>query len=136
MLFVLSSLALAVVYGGNPHAGVRVDRPANDYVHATVWLDRVDVHHCDGSTQPVVVDEEIDAVSTTWVAVPTGDLCALTFVWSSSMTIEGDTFMLSYEGQQTTVVLDDPIAPVALTPYTVLSGSHSGSPPWLLVDVQ
>ena len=138
-LLLLAS-AHATLYFGNPNLGFRVDRPAGDYVAGSVTLDKVRVHHCGGGFTDYEVDSVIDPVAGYTLTIAGGDHCALTFAWASALVIEGHgslgPFTVRYAAGATTVPLSEEIAPVALTPYSVASGSMSGGAPWLLAFVE
>jgi hypothetical protein len=135
MLFAFLSTAHAVVYVGSPTLGFRVDRAAGDYTGSSVVLDKVRVHHCAGGYTDVQVDETLDLVDGATVSIPSGDHCGLTWYWDSALDIDGPTYTVRYAQATTGVTLDDEIPPVALTPYTVVSGTMSGGGPWLLSSI-
>ena len=135
----LLSLALpahALIYLGNPQLGFRVDRPADDYVDGSVVLDKIRVHHCAGGYTDVQVDETIDPVAVIRVAIPAGNHCSITWYWASDLDVDGPAFTVRYAGATTTVTLAADIPPVALSPYSVVSGSMSGGGPWLLSVIE
>lgn len=136
LLSLLSFPARAVVYLGNPTLGFRVDRPADDYVDGSVVLDKVRVHHCAGGSTDVTVEETIDPTVVTWVAVPAGNHCSLTFYWGSDLDVDGPSYTVRYAEATTAVELAAEITPVALAPYSVVAGSMSGGGPWLLAVVE
>lgn len=122
----------AVVYQGNPIAGFHIDRPAGDLVSGTVILTKLRIHDCSGSWTDYPVGATVDPVAGTHVTVSGGDLCGSTWYWGSTMQLYGDNgapFTLSYGAGSTSI----PFAPssVAVSPYTVVSGSASGSGPRL-----
>jgi hypothetical protein len=131
--------AHAVIYTGNPDLGFRVDRPADDYIDGTVDLAKVRVHHCAGGYTDYTVDDTIDPVQVNHVAIAAGNECGLTFYWDSNLDIDGygslGAFTVRYSEATTYVPLSTDIDPVALTPYTVVSGSMSGGSPWLMVSI-
>lgn len=134
------SPAHAVWYIGNPVLDFRVDRPAGDYLEGTVVLDKVRVFHCGGGSTDYEVDETIDPVVVQHVSIDAGNHCALRFFWSSDLDIDGDgslgPFTVRYAEDTTDVTLATDIEPVALTPYSVVSGSMSGGAPWLLTNIE
>lgn len=133
--FALSTDAGAVIYLGNPTLNVRVDRPLGDYVEGTVDFDKVRVHHCAGGYTDYTVAKTIDPVAGYDVDIDAGNHCGVTFFWDSVMDIDGPAYTVRYSGSTTAVTLDTPIDPVALTPYTVISGSMSGGGPQLVVTI-
>jgi hypothetical protein len=138
-MLVLLSLARpadAVIYIGNPEMSFRVDRPQGDYVSGSVDLDKVRVHYCSGSTTDVTVGQTIDPVAGATVPLPAGDLCAVTFYWSTDLDVDGPAYTVRYSGATTTVTLATDIEPVLLSPYSVVSGTMSGGGPWLLVAIE
>ena len=138
MLLVLSLVhsADAMIYLGNPALGFRVDRPAGDYVDGGVVLDKVRVPPCGGGSTDVEIDQTIDPVAVTWVDIPAGDHCAVTWYWATDLDVNGPSYTVRYEGATTSVLLDEEIPPVALTPYSVVSGSMSGGGPWLMSVIE
>ncbi len=132
----LSLPARAVVYTGNPDLGFRVDRPADDYVDGVVLLETIRVHHCGGGFTDVDVDLTIDPVAVTWVPIPAGNHCAVTWFWGSVLDVNGPSWTVRYAEATTTVTLAADIAPKALTPWSVVSGSPSGGGPWLLSIIE
>lgn len=132
----LSAPAGAVVYIGNPALGFRVDRPQDDYVQGVVVLDKVRVHHCGGGYTDVAVGETIDPVQLTFVGLPAGDHCSLTWYWGSALDVDGPSYTVRYAEPTTTVDLDVEIPPKRLAPYSVVSGSMSGGGPWLLSAIE
>lgn len=136
----LAASAHAYVYWGNPDLRFRVDRPADDYVGATVTLDRVRVHHCgSGGSTDYEVDEVIDPVLGFSLPIAGGDHCKVTLYWASTMDIEGSgaagPFVVRYASNATEVTLTQETAPVPLTPYSVVSGTMTGGAPWLLLSI-
>lgn len=134
-LVALGSTAHAFVYVGNPNLGFRVDRPADDYLSGSVVLTKVRVHKCGGGYTDYPVGATVDPVAGGTVPIGAGDLCFATFFWGSTMEIDGPAYSLEVDDSTTTVTLGAEIAPVALTPYEVTSGTMTGGGPWLLVDV-
>ena len=132
--------AHAAWYFGNPVVTFRADRPAGDYVDGSVLLDKLRVHHCGGGYTDYEVDETIDPVAVNQVGIGAGNHCALTFYWASDLDIDGfgglGAFTVRYSEPTTTLVLDADIDPVALTPYSVVSGSMSSGSPWLLANIE
>ena len=139
LLLLTAEKAHAVYYAGNPDMGFRVDRPADDYIDGTVTLDKVRAHHCAGGYTDYPVDDTIDPVQVNHVAIASGNECGLTFYWDSNLDIDGHgnlgDFTVRYAEATTYVALSTDIEPVALTPYTVVSGSMSGGSPWLMVSI-
>jgi hypothetical protein len=131
----VSTTAHAFIYVGNPNLGFRVDRPAGDYVSGSVVLTKVRVHKCGGGYVDYPVGATVDPVAGGSVPIGAGNLCFATFYWGSTMEVDGPAYTLEVEDSTTTVTLGEEISPVALTPYTVVSGTMSGGGPWLLVDV-
>jgi hypothetical protein len=134
-VLLLLSVAHAVVYVGSPTLSFRVDRVADDYIDSSVVLDKVRVHHCAGGSTDVQVDETLDLVAGATVSIPSGDQCGLTWYWDSVLDIDGPSYTVRYAQATTSVTLDDDIPPEALTPYSVVSGTMSGSGPWLLSSI-
>jgi hypothetical protein len=132
--------AHALVYTGNPVLEFRVDRPSDDYLTGSVTLDMVRVHHCGGGSTDYQVDKDIDPVEVNAVAIDAGDHCSITLYWDSTLDIDGDgslgTFTVRYAESTTSMTLSTDIEPVALTPYSVVSGSMSGGSPWLLAKIE
>ncbi|MEZ4240754.1 MAG: hypothetical protein R3F59_32290 [Myxococcota bacterium] len=139
LLAALTPDAHAVWYAGNPVLNFRVDRPSADYVEGTATLTKVRVNHCAGGSTDYTVGS-IDPVATNQLSIAAGNECSLTFFWGSNVDIDGDgslgTFTVRYAQSSTTVTLASTIDPVALSPYSVISGSMSGGSPWLLVDIE
>jgi hypothetical protein len=135
----LATVAQSTIYWGNPNLGFRVDRPAGDYTGGAVTLDRVRIHHCGGGSTDYPVGQTIDPVAGYSLQIAGGDHCSVTLTWSTSMDVEGDgslgSFTVRYGQETTTVELSAEIAPVALTPYSVVSGSMSGGAPWLMMSI-
>jgi hypothetical protein len=131
----LSMDAHAIYYIGNPNLGFKVDRPAHDYVGGSVGLTKVRVHHCGGGYTDYSVGQTIDPVDGYDIPIASGDYCELTFYWSSVMDITGPSYTVRYSESTTSVTLDAPIDPVALMPYSVVSGSMSGAGPSLIVVI-
>lgn len=140
LLSAVATPARAVFYFGNPVLDFRVDRPADDYVEGTVTVDKVRVYHCGGGYTDYPVADTIDPVVVNHVEIDAGDHCGLTFFWSSDLDIDGDgslgAFTVRYEEATTAVTLDTDIDPVALAPYSVVSGSMPGGAPWLLTNIE
>lgn len=140
LLSLFTPSAHAVWYVGNPVLGFRVDRPADDYVDGNVTLDKVQVNHCGGGSTDVAVNDTLDPLVLQTVALPSGNHCSLTFYWGSAMDLDGDgslgEFTVRYAESTTTLTLETDIPPVALTPYSVVSGSMSGGSPWLLANIE
>jgi hypothetical protein len=130
-----STTAHAFIYIGNPNLGFRVDRPAGDYVSGSAVLTKVRVHKCGGGYIDYPVGATVDPVAGGSVPIGAGDLCFATFYWGSVLEIEGPAYTLEVDDATTTVTLGSEIAPVALTPYEVVSGTMNGGGPWLLVEV-
>jgi hypothetical protein len=135
LLLSLALPAQAVIYIGNPVLDFRVDRPAGDYVDGSVTLAKVRVHHCAGGYTDVTVNDALDPVQVYSVAIPAGDQCSLTFYWNSALDVNGPAYTVRYAQSTTAMTLSTDIAPVALTPYSVVSGSMSGGGPWLLASI-
>lgn len=131
----LANVASAVQYVGSPVLTFRVDRPAGDYVEGSVTLTKVRVHHCAGGYTDVSVGQAIDPVQVQEVEIPEGDHCSLTFYWSTDLDIDGPAYTVRYSETTTSVPLSTSIAPVSLSPWTVTSGTMSGSGPWLAADI-
>ncbi|MEQ1567156.1 MAG: hypothetical protein ABMA64_16065 [Myxococcota bacterium] len=131
----IAAHAQAVQYNGTPVITFRVDRPAGDYVEGAATLSKVRVEHCAGGWTDVSVGAAIDPVAPNEVGIPAGDHCGLTFYWSTAVEVDGPAYTVRYSGATTTVPLATDIAPRALSPYTVVSGSMSGGGPWLLVSI-
>ena len=124
--------AEAVVYQGNPTAGFHVDRPAGDLVSGSVSLTKLRIHACNGTWTDYPVGAIVDPVAGYSLVVSGGDLCGATWYWGSAMVLQGNNgaaFTLSY-GAGTTSISFAPSS-AALTPYTVVSGTVSGSGPRL-----
>lgn len=139
-LLALTGPADAVVYQGNPVLRFRVDRTQGDYLEGSSALDKVRVHHCGGGATDVAVGEDLDPVAGFEVAIPAGDHCGLVLFWDGPMDVDGDgslgAFTVRVTAGSTTLTLADPIAPVALAPWSVVSGSMSGGGPWLLASLE
>lgn len=135
LALLLASQAHAVIYTGNPDFGVEVARPAGDYVEGEVYLDKVRIVTCSGSWTDYAFGGTVDPVEGFTVTVAGGNLCAAVFYWGSPMTIDGDgahgAFTVAYDAGTTVVLLDTPVPPEALEPYTVTSGWMDGGGPWL-----
>jgi hypothetical protein len=135
LFFVLPIPAEAVIFIGNPNLDFTVDRPAHDYIDSSVVLDKVRFHYCAGGSTDVQVDETLDLVAGSSVGFSAGDYCGLTFYWDSVLDIDGPGYTVRYSQATTAVTLeDDTPDPVALTPYSVISGSMSGAGPSLYLD--
>lgn len=124
--------AHAVIYAGTPNLGFTVARPQFDYVSGSVYLTKVRVHKCAGGYTDYAVGQTIDPVDGYSLGIASGNYCSLTFYWGSTMEIDGPAYSLEYDEATTTVPLATEIAPVALTPYDVVSGSMTGGGPKLL----
>ena len=122
----LSTEAQAVLWGGVPDIGFHIDRPAGGFTDGDVFVDKLRVHHCDGSFQDYAVNQWVDPVVGYTRRVNGGDLCSATWYWSSDIDINGDNFTLKAWPSSTTVNLETP-KPVEVLPY-----KYSGSPsaPW------
>ena len=138
-LLLLTPKAEAVIYVGNPDLGFRIDRPADDYVGGTVTLTKVRVSHCGGGFTDYAVNQTLDPVAVYTLPIAAGDHCSVTYYWGSALLIDGEgsqgLFTVRYAQATTTVTLKADIDPVALSPYSVVSGSMSGGAPWLLMDI-
>lgn len=119
--------AHAVVYAGNPVITLQLDHPNLAMQNASVWLEEVRIHRCDGTVLALPVDEAVDLVAGVEVDAPPGDYCALTLVWDSAVEGEGGlppgSIAWVYEHPSTHVDLGVAMPPVDLAPYTVLDGS-------------
>lgn len=137
LALLLASQAHAFIYTGNPDFGVEVTRLAGDYVEGEVQLDQVRIVECDGDVITYPVNSKVDPVGGFTLTVVGGDLCGAIFDWGSAMTIDGDgsqgPFTVVFDKATTVVLFDDPIAPKALTPYEVTSGTMTGGGPWLVM---
>lgn len=143
MLLSLSLLALdahAFVFLGNPDVGFRVDRPQGDYVDGSVILEKLRIHHCGGGYTDYTVDKVVDPVEGYDVTISGGDHCYATWFWDSDMEIDGDgvagPYTVEYTGSTATVTLSNDIDWVALSPWSVVSGTMVGGGPKLLTWVE
>lgn len=127
--------ASAVQYNGTPIVTWRVDRPLNDFVGGDVELTKVRVHHCAGGYTDVTVGSSGDPTVHGTFAIPSGNHCALTFVWGSDLEIDGPSYSLVYDAAITFVPLAAELEPKALTPYDVVAGSFSGTP-YLVLTIE
>jgi hypothetical protein len=139
----LLSVPNAPIYGGNPDIDFRVQRVANDLTGGSVELDEIRLHPCDNSGPTVIqMNQTVDPAVGLSVAIPNGTWCAVSFDWDSPMVVNGGpagaTFSLQYAGAATYVPIADngTISPVALSPYTVLSGNPSSGAPKIYVTIE
>lgn len=135
VLVALPCIASAAVFLGNPKVGIRVDRPAGDYVDGDVTLDDLVVHHCGGGSTTYAIDTTFDPVAGAQFAIAAGNHCGLTFHWGSDIVIDGPAYTVEHSASSTSVTIGTEIDPKLLSPCTVTSGSMSGGCPWLLVYV-
>lgn len=98
-------------------------------------LTKIRVHACSTGYTDVTVGQTFDPVVVHSVAIPAGNHCSLTFYWSSDLDIDGPTWTVRYSESTTDVTLATDISPVALSPWTVISGTMPGGSPWLLVSI-
>lgn len=132
--------AHAVIYGGNPELTIWVERSPDDLIDGDVDLTNVKLSVCGGGTTTVSVGAAIDPVAGYTVAIPAGNYCGLTVTWGSVLELTGfgagGAWVGEYDKPSTYFPLASPIAPVALTPFTVTSGVIYGGNPELHAVIQ
>lgn len=121
----------ATLYTGSPKLKLRVDRPQGDYVDGVATVDEVVVYPCGGGSTTYVVDATVDPVVGFIVPIDPGDLCSAEVVWGSSITIDGPAYTVATNPGTTTLVLDEDIPEVLLSPCAVTEGTMSGGCPRL-----
>jgi len=127
----VSAVAEATIYTGSPKLHFRVDRPQHDYVDGDVTLDKVVVNHCGGGSTTYDLDESVEPVGGHTVDIDAGDHCTAVFHWSSNLSIDGPSYTVGHNGSTTTIVFDDTIDEVYLSPCSVTSGTMTGGCPRL-----
>ncbi|MCB9764635.1 MAG: hypothetical protein H6739_32975 [Alphaproteobacteria bacterium] len=128
----------AIIYAGNPHLDLTVQRAEDDLVEGSVDLDKVRLHACAGGTTDYTVEETIDPVDGYGLDIDAGDWCGVTLYWGGVMELDGDNgspFSLEVDHASTYVPLATTINPVDLVPFDVVSGSISGSAPSVRLDI-
>jgi hypothetical protein len=127
--------AHATVYTGNPNIDFHVDRPMqHDLVSGDVTLDHVRVSYCGGGHTDYAVNDVVDPVAGYSLTINGGDLCSVTFAWSTSMYLDGSNFTVGYDATSTTVQVGANMS-ASLSPYRVVSGNPSGGAPVLFVTI-
>lgn len=137
LVALLSIPAHAYIYAGNPDVTAWVSRPASDLGASSADLDFVREHLCGGGTVDVQVDENVDLLDGITIAIPAGNLCALSFHWASAVTTaKSGAWTVSYTESATWVdVSAGPDAYTPLTPFVVNSGTFSGDAPRLVLSI-
>lgn len=136
--FTHPSPAEAIIYAGNPHLDLTVQRAEADLDSGEVDLAKLRLHACGGGYTDHEVDETIDPVAGYGLDIDAGDWCAVTVYWDTAMVLDADNgspFTLEVDHASTYVPLSASIQPVDLVPFDVVSGSVSGSAPSLRVEI-
>lgn len=121
-----ASSASAMTYSGNPDLDFKIDRTQSDFVDGDVYLTKVKIHNCNGSSTVYSVGKWIDPVAGYPVHIQGGDLCGASWYWGSDMDIDGVGFTLEITDNSTYASLD-PIKGVPMLNWSVVSGDMPGS---------
>lgn len=136
-LLLLSSPSDAFIYGGNPELHAHASLPNQDLDFGDAELQAVDLLPCGGGAPThVSVDEHVDPVAGFDVEVPSGDWCAVVFVWDGAWTLESSEVEITINQAATSVDVSTAAGGTSpLSPFTVDSGFIYGGNPELTASI-
>ncbi len=137
-LALLSSVAHAWIFVGNPEGNFKIELPGTQLSYAGATVDYVRVHKCGGGYDQFEVDKTVDLVNGFTVAINPGDLCGVSVKWTGDVEFGGSNWDVTYSEPYTSVTLDGSPSTVwqGLTPFTVTNGDIPSGGPRLVVTVQ
>lgn len=134
-LFALPVTASAGIYGGNPKIMVELERYEDDITVAVADVAQVDVVHCDDTVDEYIVGEEVDLEAGWSLDIDGGDLCRVVIEWDSVIEAESAAWTIEVSRNNTTIPVDGPIPGQVMAPFTVTSGTYSGTNPVLQLTI-
>lgn len=139
-LIALTTNAHASHFLGNPTTELHIDHSGAALLHGSVWLDKVTVNYCDGTSEDHDADQAIDPVGGFEFAPSSGLACSITVHWGSNVELDGvgaaGDFGLESWDLTTQVELSGAVQSAPLGGWSVVSGNAPSGTPELVVSFE
>lgn len=134
----LSSSAEAWWYFGTHELEFKVDRTEGDLTMAEGYVEEVRVHKCGGGYDTYTIQEDVDLLVGKTISIDEGDFCGASVDWTGVVEVEkSGSWLVEYSESHTSVTFTTADGgSSALLPMEVITGSHSGAVPHLIITVE
>jgi hypothetical protein len=133
--FLLSGLANAWIFVGNPMVHVSIDVPGTSLTYGGATADYLRMHKCAGGYDQYTIDKQVDLVSGFDVAIAAGDYCGTSVKWSTDVEFGAASFDAVYSEPHTSVTLTGSTSEAGLTPFELTAGTMPQAGPRLVVTI-